>query len=115
MTLETWWETVDNHWDDLFALIHKYHPSERRVINRHTITALRAEEHSQRVREKIKETVKDPCGLASEAKQKRDAIVLRKIFSDVWWGMPESISVRREPGFHQLCSLCEEIEHACPD
>lgn len=112
MTKDEWWALLEANWDDLFRLIHDYHPAEPRALVKHEISAPRAEEARLRLLELMPglRRQKDPCGVASVAKQRKDRPAMLMLLHDTWIGLPESSSVRALPGFHVLCRLLENNE-----
>ena len=73
-----------------------------------TITAPMAEKACEGIRQDIasKPQVDPQVRFAEYLKNKDSRIV--SLFNDVWFGMPESKSVRCEEGLFELCDLCSE-------
>jgi hypothetical protein len=109
MDKETFWQTVKQNQDDLIYLVKKYHPAYK---HRHDIpiTAQRAEYACEHIRKEIIDKYNgDPATQFNNyIDQQSDKIL--NLLNDVWFGMPESESVRSEPGFFTLCDLCEGYE-----
>ena len=110
-TKEQYWELVNKHWDVLSNLISIYHPGYGKRNHYHKITAQRAENICEKIREEILDDWQIgnecPVKIAEQHKINRsDQIV--SIFNQTWFGMPESYEVRSEPGFGLLCDLCSE-------
>lgn len=106
MTVEEWWEKVDQNWDDLVSIIKRFHPRKGiRDDKWFPITAPRAEIAASRVRNTIK--TENPLGIATQAKTERDVQTLLKILTEAWLGAPESRSVYSVPGFGLMCHLME--------
>jgi hypothetical protein len=110
MNKEEFWQTVEQNRDDLIYLVKKYHPIYK---NKHAIpiTAQRAEHACEQIRKEIvNEYGGDPPTTMFDyyLEQQSDKII--DLLNGVWFGMPESESVRSEPGFFTLCDLCEGYE-----
>lgn len=109
MTNAEWWKMVDDNWEDLVNLIDKFHPNCARFDPaEYPISAQRAENYCKTVREQT--DTKQPVGAAVICKEMRDAIPLITIFNETWFGVPESMASRGEPGFFVLCDCCSEYE-----
>ena len=109
--MEWWWNAVETHWDDLIALIDRFHPLSDNPGTEYPITAAAPETMCELVRNEIRAKESgNPCDRAKKAKQDRNGDELHQIFNQTWFGMPESADVRYEPGFGILCDLCSEYE-----
>lgn len=102
MTTEEYLELYDNNFEKVQDLVYKYHPYYRNQ-HFHKITAQGAEYACEQVREEIRKE-NNPPNLFQ-----RDPVYLNRIFNQTWFGMPESMESRREPGFGVLCDLCSEF------
>lgn len=105
------WTLLDDNWDDIFALIVKFHPVLSKDLSDFKITAGRAEEVCRDLRQSISDEYfkgfsGDFANLVSNAKENREYNILR-ILNETWIGMPESADVRKLRGFSILCTLCE--------
>ena len=106
MNSKEYLQLLENNIDNIRHLVAKYHPYYRN-IHKHTITAGRAEEFCEQVREEIKKEDKEPKIV--EALWNKDCIEINRIANSTWYGMPESMESRYEPGFNVLCDLCSEF------
>ncbi len=102
MLTEEYLQLFDKNFDNIQALVYKYHPYFRNV-HEHTISAPGAEFACEQVRKQIQKE-NNPPNL-----ELRDPLYLNRVFNDTWFGMPESMEVRYEPGFGVLCDLCSEF------
>jgi hypothetical protein len=110
-TAEDWWACVEAHKDDLRRLVVKFYPIGAESSPDYPISAAAAEAACEKVRKEIAAgpQVFDTPGAAFDHwVEKKDGLELWSIFEATWYGMPESMSVRGEPGFFALCDLCSE-------
>ena len=75
-----WWSTVDEHWDNLIALIYRFHPGSNNPGTKYPITAPAAEQVCDIFRKEI--DTKNPGDLAIKAKQERDGLTLWELFNE---------------------------------
>lgn len=112
MNSKEYLQIVNDNADILRTLIYKFHPNTVRVnernLEKYTITAKKAEAVCEEIRKDIQR--RNPISDFKLALMNEDVDSLLSIFSETWFGMPESIAVRNEPGFHTLCDLCEYPE-----
>lgn len=106
---DEWWQLVEKNWEQLERLMRLFHPdggaADRTAM---PITAQRAEAVCEGVRQEIRDAGKgDPVARAAALRQQRDPL-LSLLFTETWFGLPESAMVRAEPGFGVLCDLCSE-------
>jgi hypothetical protein len=119
-TVNDWWGVVEEFWEQLVSMTKAYHPGspigaqlqsgQPADLDLH-ITAPGAEDARRRIQkalEKEQEGKTDPTARLFEAREKKDWRALRKIFGDVWFGIPESMGAHSIPGFGALCDLCSE-------
>lgn len=107
MNAAQWWALFDAHQQEMRDLVERYHPTSG---NRHEmpISAAGAEVACEVARNQILRESRVPGTVAFDAAVKaRDARALATLLNGAWFGMPESTSVRYEPGFYELCDLCE--------
>ena len=109
-TAEEFWVLVEANKEDLQNLIAIYHPSYRRVHYKDKITAPKAEIVCEAIRKQVQQEERetDPQQEFRSMLNRKDPAITG-IFSEVWWGMPESMESRNAKGFDMLCSLCEGI------
>lgn len=106
MTQEQWWDKVEKSKPSLLGLIDRFYPSKLKKPEWvGEITAAAAEAACQLVRDQIDRA--NPAGDFESAIVKRDSAIVLTILSDTWFGMPESVTCRSEPGFWDLCDLLE--------
>jgi len=75
------------------------------------ITAPDAEAACESIRREIQaEYTGSPLDRFDLAAERMDTRELTSLLNDAWFGMPESASVRKVPGFHALCDLCEGVD-----
>lgn len=106
VTPKQWWDKVELAKPKLVRLIERFYPSkDKKPEWVGEITAAAAEAACQLIRDQIDraEPVKD----FESAIVARDSAVVLTILSDTWFGMPESVACRSEPGFWDLCDLME--------
>lgn len=104
-TKDEWWMLVDANWEALKSLVRMFHPKLQNDTSDYKITAQAAEEVSEAIREEIR---KDPQVFDLEQLKTDRDDSLAGIFSDTWFGAPESSSVHSVPKFGLLCDLCSE-------
>ena len=112
-TAEEWWAVVEYYQVDLRTLVTVFHPYYRNAPGL-PITAPKAEQACEEAREEIRSQEQDDPLLRFEEYRKGKNAELANLLNDVWFGMPESVAVREEPGFGVLCDLCSEayvLEH----
>ena len=102
MNTEEYLKLYDDNFEQIQNLVYKYHPYYRNK-HFHKITAKGAERVCEQVREQIRQENNPPNLML------RDPIYLTRIFNQTWFGMPESLESRYEPGFNVLCDLCSEF------
>lgn len=106
-TSEDYWNLVEASKEKLQRLISEFHPFYKKV-HQMPITAEMAEKACENIREEIAAKQQlDPQVEFAEMLKKKDPKIVG-LFNDVWFGMPESTSVREYPGFFELCDLCDE-------
>jgi hypothetical protein len=114
-TMADWWKAVDGNWDELIAIIQDYHPAMHESTPRSDmpISAYGAEAACEKARELIRaeaeQETKYPDEQAIEAKDKRDAEKLLRLFNQAWFGVPESMGAWSIPSFDLLCDLCSDF------
>jgi hypothetical protein len=99
-------QLLTDNFSKIESLVSNYHPYYQHV-HHHAITAGRAEEFCESVREEIRKENKEPN--LFEALKNKDYIEINRIANSTWYGMPESMESRYEPGFNVLCDLCSEF------
>ena len=110
MNTHTWWQYFNEHHKVLRDLVTTYHPN---TNNKHDmyITAMNAESACTLVREQIQQktniSITDHFDTAFI---EHDLDKMFRLLNETWFGMPESIEVRQEAGFYELCDLCEGPE-----
>jgi hypothetical protein len=115
MTKEEFWVLFDPNQNKMRALVEKYHPTAaqqpRGLVDAEKITAPLAEAACEVVRSDIRKKATE-LGVArfDQAVESRNAEMLVRVLNETWFGMPETMSVRSEPGFGVLCDLCEGLE-----
>jgi hypothetical protein len=112
-----WWHELETHKDEMIRLIEKFHPAKNviKVVKEdepnYIITAKKAEELCESIRQDIQAEYKGhPVIDFLSAFNSRDGETIHSILNQTWFGMPESIQIRYEPGFNTLCDLCSEYE-----
>lgn len=112
MDKQEWWELFDKNADKLRDLVGHYHPARAGLRRAEAkITAPGAEAACNVVRDAIaKEATMTGVQAFEAALEKRDSKLMSRVLNDTWFGMPESTSVRYEPGFDALCDLCEGVD-----
>jgi hypothetical protein len=113
MTKSDFWEIFDANQADVRRLVAKYHPTAATSGRQRgtVITARAAESACEEIRKDIREaSVQMGITRFDTAAKERDAVALIRILNEAWFGMPESTSVRNEPGFFALCDLCEGLD-----
>ncbi len=106
MLSEEYLELLQDNFSDIQALVNNYHPYYRHQHN-HIISAAGAEQVCETVRKEIRKKNIEPNLL--EAFKNKDILKINSICNSVWFGMPESMDSRYEPGFSVLCDLCSEF------
>jgi hypothetical protein len=128
MQKQDWIKQFNENKDKLRRLVEKFHPSATAEVvvageevdvlsaatfgkGQYPITASGAEAVCAQVREEVrKERPESPILRFDAAVGKMDVEELVGLLNDAWFGMPESMAVREEPGFHALCDLCEGVD-----
>ena len=106
--LEQWFQDVENHKEVLISIIKEFHPSRKKKSDL-KITAPNAELACEKLRSQIKKNTKEDVLISFEsALKERDERIILKILNDVWFGVPESTSCWKIPGFKELVELIEE-------
>jgi len=100
-----WWALLERHKEQLLDSIGSFHPWYETKHN-YKITATKAEDLCKEIRESIKDKG-DPRVLFEQYLLNRNTEMVG-LLNEVWFGMPESQSVRMAPGFGVLCDLCSE-------
>jgi hypothetical protein len=109
-----WWSLVEREQWSLQDLVAKFHPDYRTPHPEHPVTASRAEMVCEVVRKTIRERPDpaveriDPVEKFRGCLETLDGEEMYRLLNETWFGMPESESVRSEPGFGVLCDLCSE-------
>jgi len=110
VTKSEWFDLLHDHWDDLKALVMSCHPrADYQLREDMPITAPAAEQACETVRRQLSaagEPVTEQ--LLQQLKDSGDADGLYSLLSGAWFGVPESTSCWRIPGFGVLCSLLED-------
>lgn len=111
-----WWAEVSGSWEDLRALVERWHPESPALGPRPLmpITARNAEGARLELLLEDQEatTAARLCGDllermdATRAKQDHEALFV--ILNAAWLGIPESSSCWAIPGFDTLCDLCSD-------
>lgn len=113
-THEQWWESLDENWNNIKHLIGVYFPIKDKPLpgEEMRITAPMAERLRRNVIYEITNNKEKEADLdlriRLEAWRNTKDRRLLGILEKTWWGIPESIEVRRIPGFYILCDLCSE-------
>lgn len=114
MTNKEWVSLLEENLDNLIKLVEQFHPAGHpaRLTSREdkfVITAKDAEKICQSIREKIA-AENDNSGLYTflSALKEKDYDTVHSVLNETWFGLPESVQVRRLPGFYALCDLCSE-------
>ncbi len=113
MTREEWYEGFDEHREVLSSLVRRYYPIGAKSSPEARITADGAERACEMIREEIASEPTPDIDQLLDSKEFSWALL--GLLSSTWFGMPESMDVRYEPGFYQLCDLCEGIDEDCPE
>lgn len=106
------WDVIDEGWGNLLELCRKYHPAYTKPY-KVSETAMLAEHACEVVRNEIRESIHTTVGPIQQmiyARQIEDMRILKNICSEIWFGMPETPSIRAQPGFFLLCDICDEYE-----
>ena len=98
-------QLLEDNFTNIEALVKNYHPYYCHE-HHHVISAFGAEQACELAREEIRKENKEPN--LFEAFQNKDYVEINRICNAVWFGMPESMESRYEPGFNVLCDLCSE-------
>lgn len=106
MLTEEYLELLLNNFSQINYLVSQYHPYYQNK-HFHKITANGAEHACEIVREEIRKENKEPN--LFESLKNKDCLEINRICNAVWFGMPESMESRYEPGFNVLCDLCSEF------
>ena len=107
--LKVFWQEIDNNFGDLLELCRKYHPNYTQPykVPEHMILAEKACE-SVRNEIRSKSDNEYPIRNMEIARSDRDVVKLQSIANEIWFGMPESPSIRKEKGFFLLCDICSD-------
>lgn len=107
-----YWDTAEDNWPFLKALIERYHPHIRGPAEYDKYSNFIAAEYAcNDVRKMICQEDRylgGPVEQAELALERKDGAIFQKIMNECWIGLPEVESVRRLPGFYSLCDLCSE-------
>jgi len=106
-TKSDWWNEVESNKEDLLSLVANYHPYYRNRYS-YPITAKAAEAACELFRKDIQEQTTIPPCYSFEEYIKTKNVSMVDLLNDTWFGMPESMDVRDNPGFGILCDLCSE-------
>lgn len=107
------WDKIEQGWPALLNLCVKFHPTYTAPYKVPQEMIL-AEKACENVRQQIRDSNirPEPIKTMELARQNKDSNTLRSICNEIWFGMPESVSSRKQPGFWLLCDICEYIEEA---
>ena len=128
MQKQEWIDQFTANKDKLRQLVEKFHPASLILVvlagegvdvltaathskDQYPITAPGPEAACVKIREEIREEKPLSPVLrfdAAAGNMATDELV--QLLNDTWFGMPESEAVRGEPGFYELCDLCEGID-----
>jgi len=121
-TKADYWALVEAKKAELQQLVANFHPFYRaardaQVVERlvqgepvkdYPITAPAAEAACEAARKVVAGRLQeDPQVRFTRYVTTKDKAIVN-LLNEVWFGMPESAEVRREPGFSELCDLCSE-------
>lgn len=109
MNQKEWQKLFDDNYIQLKTLVEKFHPnrelnSQNYSEDKYPITAPAAEEMCEIWRKYVK--TQNFMELLKNGTAEQRLTVL----NEAWLGMPESMVIRSEPGFFELCELCERWE-----
>jgi hypothetical protein len=128
MQKQEWIALFTTNKDKLRQLVEKFHPASliSVVLAGEDVDVLAAATHSKdqypitapgpeaacaKIREEIREeNPLSPVLRFDVAAGDMATDELVQLLNDTWFGMPESEAVRGEPGFHELCDLCEGVD-----
>jgi hypothetical protein len=117
MTENEWIAYAMEHRSDLATLLRRYHPVQRDPQSRPQefvsdllpITAPTAEAACENIREDIRRNFEgDPVTHFEEALQRRDVGTILGLLNQAWFGVPESTSCWRIPGFREAVNLMDD-------
>ncbi len=109
MNTTQWWDLFNKNKNDMVNLILAYHPAAYQEHHM-KISAPAAEYMCELIRNNIRKEKAEPIAIqVDKAIAFQDIDKLISLMNQAWFGMPESYEVRREPGFHVFCDLCEGI------
>jgi hypothetical protein len=106
MNTQEYLQLLEDNFTRIDRLVKYYHPYYQRV-HHHVISASGAEQACELERKRIQKNSNEPN--LYEALQNKDCVEINRICNAVWFGMPESMESRYEPGFSALCDLCSEF------
>jgi len=112
MTNDEWLTLARRDAAVLRDLIREFHPVNRQPERRpeDRITAAAAEEACTHVRKQIRENFEgDPVVQFDSALEHGDIGRLNTLLNDAWFGVPESTSSWRIPGFREAVNLMDEM------
>lgn len=140
MQKQEWVDQFTANKDKLRQLVEKFHPASlisvvlagegvdvlaaaTHTAKQYPITAPGPEAACVKIREEIREENPLSPVLRFDAAIPRSGVLnptldineLVELLNDTWFGMPESEAVREEPGFYELCDLCEGIDEEEPE
>ena len=128
MQKQEWVDQFTANKDKLRQLVEKFHPASlisvvlagegvdvlaaaTHTAKQYPITAPGPEAACVKIREEIREeNPLSPVLRFDAAAGNMDTDELVQLLNDTWFGMPESEAVREEPGFYELCDLCEGVD-----
>ena len=113
MQKSEWFNKFHANGKALRELVAKFHPKSNQrsradLEQAYPITAASAEAACETARKQIAEKNIDPLKGFDRAVLLKDNIALSRLLSETWFGMPESVNVRAEPGFYCLCDLLDD-------
>ncbi len=104
---DEWFQDIEANKQILVSIIDTYHPSRKKKSDL-KITAQAAEKACEKIRTLIKQNTKEDVVILFEnALKEKDQKVMLKILNDVWFGVPESTSCWKIPGFKELVDFIE--------
>lgn len=105
----TWWNLLENNWDQIIKLIEDYYPNPKRLdLDGLTITAPLAESACKTIRTSI-QPISNIKEFTNLYRMHRDTDKMLSLLNNTWFAMPENYNIRKLPGFMILCELCEGV------
>jgi len=112
MSIEQWLGQAEANAELLKDLLRAYHPINRqagRWPDEDFITAAHAEAACTQIRREIQATFTgDPVTQFDEALAARDVQKVCRLLNEAWFGVPESTTCWRIPGFREAVDLIED-------